>query len=84
MPYAVGRCADERTAEKILALDGGIDGEGACGYVGLRGLLAVAREKGLAPRLLDLRSSGDTAGPRDAVVGYGAFAFAERAGGEGS
>lgn len=84
LPYAVGRCADERTAEKILALDGGIDGEGACGYVGLRGLLAVAREKGLAPRLLDLRSSGDTAGPRDAVVGYGAFAFAERAGGEGS
>jgi AmmeMemoRadiSam system protein B len=29
---------------------------------------------------LDLRSSGDTAGPRDQVVGYGAFAFEEAAG----
>jgi AmmeMemoRadiSam system protein B len=27
--------------------------------------------------LADLRSSGDTAGPRDQVVGYGAFAFYE-------
>ncbi|MDI9373813.1 MAG: AmmeMemoRadiSam system protein B, partial [Verrucomicrobiota bacterium] len=26
---------------------------------------------------LDLRTSGDTAGPRDHVVGYGAFAFLE-------
>ncbi len=37
-----------------------------------------ARERRLAPRLLDLRSSGDTAGnPGDEVVGYGAFAFFE-------
>lgn len=77
LPYAVGREADERTAEKILALDTALEGEEACGYVGLRGFLVVAREKGLVGRLLDLRSSGDTAGPRDEVVGYGAFAFAE-------
>ena len=77
LPYAEGRRADERTAEKIVALDGDIDGEGACGYVGLRGMLAVAREKGLVGELLDLRSSGDTAGPRSEVVGYGAFAFTE-------
>jgi AmmeMemoRadiSam system protein B len=75
LPYELGRRADEATAEKILALDVDIDGDGACGYVGVRGLLAVAREKGLVPRLLDLRSSGDTAGPRGEVVGYGAFAF---------
>jgi AmmeMemoRadiSam system protein B len=30
--------------------------------------------KHLIVRLLDLRSSGDTAGPRDRVVGYGSFA----------
>ena len=29
------------------------------------------------PRLLDLRNSGDTAGDRGRVVGYGAFAFSE-------
>jgi|SRR6185312_10892741 len=77
LPYAEGRRADERTAEKIVTLDGDIDGEGACGYVGLRGMLAVAREKGLVGELLDLRSSGDTAGPRSEVVGYGAFCFSE-------
>jgi len=29
------------------------------------------------PELLDLRNSGDTAGDKDRVVGYGAFAFYE-------
>jgi len=77
LPYDAGRAADERTAAKIVALDGDLDGDGACGYVGVRGLLAVAREKHLAARLLDLRSSGDTAGPRAEVVGYGAFRFDE-------
>jgi AmmeMemoRadiSam system protein B len=30
---------------------------------------------GLRASLLDLRNSGDTAGDRDRVVGYGAFAL---------
>jgi AmmeMemoRadiSam system protein B len=75
LPYAQGRAVDEETAARIVSLDDEIDGEQACGYVGLRGLLWVARRKGLVGKLLDLRSSGDTAGPRDEVVGYGAFAF---------
>jgi hypothetical protein len=29
------------------------------------------------PELLDLRNSADTAGRRDRVVGYGAWAFAD-------
>lgn len=77
LPYEDGRAADARTAEKIVALDGDLDGDDACGYVGLRGLLAVARKKRLVCKLLDLRSSGDTAGSRSEVVGYGAFAFVE-------
>ncbi|HEY1957585.1 MAG TPA: AmmeMemoRadiSam system protein B [Polyangiaceae bacterium] len=77
LPYDEGRRADVATAEKIVALDGDIDGEDACGYVGVRGMLAVAREKNLVGELVDLRSSGDTAGKRDEVVGYGAFAFSE-------
>ena len=64
LPYDVGRQADTRTAEKIVALDSDLDGDEACGYVGLRGLLEVAKSKGLVCKLLDLRSSGDTAGPR--------------------
>jgi AmmeMemoRadiSam system protein B len=75
LPYDVGREADERTAEKIVALDSNLDGDEACGYVGLRGLLEVAKKKNLVCELLDLRSSGDTAGPRAEVVGYGAFAL---------
>jgi len=29
----------------------------------------------LHARMIDLRSSGDTAGPRDEEVGYGAYVF---------
>ncbi len=38
-------------------------------------MLAASRSRGLNARTLDLRNSGDTAGHRDSVVGYGAFAF---------
>jgi AmmeMemoRadiSam system protein B len=31
----------------------------------------------LQVEMVDLRNSGDTAGPRDQVVGYGAYAFSE-------
>ncbi len=75
LPYAQGRAVDEQTAARIVALDDHLDGEMACGFVGVRGLLWVARRRGLVGKLLDLRSSGDTAGPRDEVVGYGAFVF---------
>lgn len=68
---------DARTAEAIVALDPGAVGDGdACGAAAIRGLLAVARRRGMRATCLDLRTSGDTAGDRDRVVGYGAFAFA--------
>ena len=47
----------------------------ACGRNPLNGLLRAAQLHGLVARTLDLRNSGDTAGPRDQVVGYGAYAF---------
>ncbi len=47
----------------------------ACGRNPVNGLLQVARSHGLKAHTLDLRNSGDTAGPRDRVVGYGAYAF---------
>jgi hypothetical protein len=77
LPYADGRALDERTAQQIVALDPNVDGDHACGSIGINGLLWLARQKNLRAELVDLRSSGDTAGSRDEVVGYGAFAFYE-------
>lgn len=76
--YAEARAIDRATAETILALGPAIDHEQACGATPVNGLMLVARRRGLAPELLDLRNSGDTAGDRSRVVGYAAFAFSER------
>jgi len=82
LPYERARRRDRATAEAILALRAeAIGRDDACGREPLRGLLHAARARGLAAELLDLRSSGDTAGDRDAVVGYGAFALRPPGGG---
>ncbi len=47
----------------------------ACGRNPVSGLLLAVRRHGLKATTLDLRNSGDTAGPRDQVVGYGAWIF---------
>jgi AmmeMemoRadiSam system protein B len=75
--YGTARDLDQATTEAIEALrPEGLHAESACGRVPVRGLLVAARRHHLAARTLDLRSSGDTAGSRDQVVGYGAYAFA--------
>ena len=75
--YETARRMDAATSRAIEALDpGALGGESACGRVPVRGLLVAARNHGLQVRTLDLRSSGDTAGPRSEVVGYGAYALA--------
>jgi AmmeMemoRadiSam system protein B len=75
--YPTARALDRRTADAIVAGDpAAIGDDDACGARPIRGLLVAARRRGLAVRLLDLRNSGDTAGDRDRVVGYGAFALA--------
>jgi AmmeMemoRadiSam system protein B len=66
---------DRETVEAILRLEPDIAPEEACGAGPINGLIEVARRRGLAPELVDLRNSGDTAGDRDRVVGYAAFAF---------
>lgn len=77
LDYETGRRLDRETSAGILALDpDALDHERACGATPLAGLLLAARRRGLEASLIDLRSSGDTAGPRDQVVGYGAYAFA--------
>lgn len=47
----------------------------ACGAYPVRGLLKSARRRGWRVRTLDLRNSGDTAGDKSRVVGYGAYEF---------
>jgi AmmeMemoRadiSam system protein B len=49
----------------------------ACGHLPVAGLLVEAERRGLKARRLALCNSGDTAGSRDQVVGYGAWMFAE-------
>ena len=65
------------TTAALLALSPALDHQQACGATPVNGLLLAARHHGLQPRLLDLRNSGDTAGDRNRVVGYAAFAFIE-------
>ncbi len=75
--HARARELDGATTRAIEALDpDGLDEESACGRVPVRGMLVEARRRRLRAYTLDVRSSGDTAGSRDSVVGYGAYAFA--------
>lgn len=76
--HATATTLDRHTAEAILQRRGhDITGHDACGAHPVKGLLEVAERRGLRIDLLDLRTSGDTAGDRSRVVGYGAFAFTE-------
>lgn len=77
LPYGTARRVDEATARAIEHAEP-VQPEQACGSSVINGLAEIARRRGLSIERLDLRSSGDTAGSRDEVVGYGAFAYYER------
>jgi hypothetical protein len=74
--YETARRMDRATSDAIEALaPQRIHYDDACGRNPVNGLLLAARRRGLRASTLDLRNSGDTAGPRDRVVGYGAYVF---------
>jgi len=73
--YEEAQSRDGATVGAILAARATLTGEDACGCLPINGLLRVTRRRGLRAELIDLRNSGDTAGDRDRVVGYGAFGF---------
>ena len=78
--YETARRRDRVTCGAIEALDGSrIGREDACGHIPMSGLLALAKSRGMEVTTVDLRNSGNTAGPRDRVVGYGAWVFDEAA-----
>jgi len=69
---------DQATTEAIVNLNvGKIRHADACGCNPINGLLKVAAKKQMTAKLIDQRNSGDTAGPLEQVVGYGAYGFIE-------
>ncbi|PVV13035.1 MAG: AmmeMemoRadiSam system protein B [gamma proteobacterium symbiont of Ctena orbiculata] len=74
--YATAQRMDRATSDAILTLHPERLGyEDACGRIPVQGLLLEAKRLGLQGELIDLRNSGDTAGSKEQVVGYGAYAF---------
>jgi AmmeMemoRadiSam system protein B len=78
LDYDTARRSDRAAAQAIENLEPQeLEADQACGCQPVRGLLHAARQRGLKARTVDLRNSGDTAGSKDRVVGYGAFIFSD-------
>jgi MEMO1 family protein len=74
--YAAAQRLDAETAAMIEGGDWiSLGPDNACGHLPIAGLLIECARHGLAGRRLALANSGDTAGSRDRVVGYGAWAW---------
>ncbi len=74
--YQTAKKLDSATSKAIESLDPtALTYESACGRIPVAGLLLTARKHGLQAKTIDLRNSGDTAGSKDQVVGYGAYVF---------
>lgn len=77
LPYEEARARDESTARRIESLQPDLAGEEACGCRPLNGLLTVLARRGLGIERVIVKNSGDTAGDRGRVVGYGAWVVNE-------
>jgi AmmeMemoRadiSam system protein B len=75
--YTDANAIDTETIKEILALCAEIVPEQACGAFPLNGMLHVAAQRHLKPRLIERCNSGDTAGDKSRVVGYCSIAFDE-------
>ncbi|MGY8991145.1 MAG: AmmeMemoRadiSam system protein B [Rhodospirillales bacterium] len=79
LDYETANQLDRKTCQAIEAFDHAqIGRDQACGRIPVGGLLELAKRRNLSITTLDVRNSGDTAGSRDRVVGYGAWMFAEQ------
>jgi len=76
LSYDDAKKVDAQTSKNIINLKGNLlQWNDCCGRIPIQGLLLVAGERGLKAEILDYRNSGDTAGPHEKVVGYGAYGF---------
>lgn len=73
--YTTAQRIDRQTSELILQRRATLHGEQACGSVCINGLLHLAQARDFRLREIQRLNSGDTAGDRRRVVGYGAFAL---------
>ena len=81
LDYDSAQKIDSATCKAIENLDPkAISSNGACGRFPVGGLLEIAKRRGMTVTTLDLRNSGDTAGSKDRVVGYGSWMFQEAPG----
>ncbi len=81
--YDEANTIDAASCAQVLALDGRLDHDQACGATPVNGLLALARQKGLRIEQIERCNSGDTGANtpqgRERVVGYASFALYEDA-----
>lgn len=78
LPYDRAREIDAKTCRAIETLNSAAIGyDQACGRIPVSGLLALAKRRGLKVSTVDIRNSGDTAGDKSRVVGYGSWLFVE-------
>jgi len=73
--YVKAKLIDENTNRRIIAGDTDIRGDEACGYMGLNGLLWALASTNFKPHIIQSCNSGDKAGDKARVVGYGAYAI---------
>lgn len=74
LDYPNARGMDSETSHYIEHFElEQLDGQRACGYRGIQGLLRIAQEQQLHVKTIDLRNSGDMTDERGPVVGYGSF-----------
>jgi AmmeMemoRadiSam system protein B/AmmeMemoRadiSam system protein A len=76
-PYETARAIDGATLERIAAFSTDLDHDEACGATPLNGFLSLVKKRNLSLKRLAACNSGDTAGGKDQVVGYCAFALYE-------
>jgi MEMO1 family protein len=78
LDYQTAQKLDAHTSQAIMDLaPHQLSAECACGFKPIQGLLQVGRRLNMRVRALDVRNSGDTAGSKESVVGYGAYCFWE-------
>ena len=75
--YDEAKRIDGGTLERVRGCATDIDHDEACGATPLNGLLSVAKKRQMSVQLLAACNSGDTAGGKGQVVGYGALALRE-------
>ncbi|MGI6681182.1 MAG: AmmeMemoRadiSam system protein B [Bdellovibrionota bacterium] len=74
--YDIAKQVDKETIKNVLELnDEAIKSDDACGAVGIKALIKIARKYFLKPKVLGYCNSGDKTADKQKVVGYASFGF---------